>query len=58
MAPSTLCHGLQRVQDAAEQYLQQIQARPGHLQTCMEAVASAQRAEVQFWCLKAILEVR
>ena len=44
------------VQAHADQVLLDQQARPQHLQACFELAASTQHAEVQFWCIKCLLE--
>jgi hypothetical protein len=45
-------------QTQANQVLAAEEVHPRHVQTCFELVGSTQHAEVQFWALKCILEVR
>lgn len=47
-----------RVQERAGAFLKQQQERDNHWQLCLEAFAASSHYEVQFWCLKSLLQVR
>lgn len=46
------------LQDEAEAFISANKSQAGHFESCFQLFEATSKPEVQFWCIKSILEVR